>query len=329
MKEEQMMAIKLVKKCEVKDLIPILVERPSIKEGFVLIKVQAFGINESEITSRRGESSADFSFPRILGIEGVGIVDEVTSNSRFKIGQKVATMMGGLGRSIDGSYAEYMLVREENIIPLYTNLDWDIVGALPEMLQTAYGSLTIGLGIKKSDLLLIRGGTSTVGLMALVLAKRLGATVITTSRKIEKLETLRRHGADYALVDNQEIEKEIKKITPKGVDMVLELVGFTTLFQDMSLTRKGGRVCFTGALAGQWTLNNFSPFMIPTGVFLTSYAGGSNDLPASIFNDILKSIENREITVPIAKVYHGLGEVVQAQINLESGKYIGKHVVVL
>lgn len=69
--------------------------------------------------------------------------------------------------------------------------------------------------------------------------------------------------------------------------------------------------------------------MIPTGVFLTSYAGGANDLPASIFNDILKSIENQEITVPIAKVYHGLGEVVQAQTNLESGKYIGKHVVVL
>ncbi|MFP7479435.1 zinc-binding dehydrogenase [Terribacillus saccharophilus] len=329
MKQKQMMAIKLVEKCEAKDLMPILVERPTIKEGFVLIKVQAFGVNESEITSRRGESSADFSFPRILGIEGVGIVDEVTSNSRFKVGQKVATMMGGLGRSIDGSYAEYMLVREENIIPLDTNLDWDIVGALPEMLQTAYGSLTVGLGIKKGDVLLIRGGTSTVGLMALILAKKMGATVITTSRKTEKLESLRQYGSDYTLVDNQEIESEIKKITPQGVDMVLELVGLTTLFQDMSLTRKGGRVCFTGALSGQWTLDNFSPFMIPTGVFLTSYAGGARDLPSSIFNDILKSIENKEITVPIAKVYHGFGEVAQAQTNLESGKYIGKHVIIL
>jgi NADPH:quinone reductase-like Zn-dependent oxidoreductase len=246
-----------------------------------------------------------------LGIEGVGIVEEVNENSKFKVGQKVATMMGGMGRSIDGSYAKYVLVKEENIIPLETNLGWEIIGALPEMLQTAYGSLTTGLKLKKGDLLLIRGGTSTVGLMALILAKRLGATVITTNRKIEKLEKLRYYGADYALLDNQEIKKEIKKIAPQGVDKVLELVGFTTLFQDMGLTRQGGQVCFTGALAGQWTLDGFSPFMIPTGVFLTSYAGEANDLPASVFNDVLKSVESQEIAVPIAKVYHGLEEVSQ------------------
>jgi len=329
MKPDQMMAIKLEEESEAKDLKPGLVERPIVKEGFVRIKVQAFGVSESEIKSRKGESSDDFSFPRILGIEGVGIIDEVTPNSQFEIGQKVATMMGGLGRSMDGAYAEYMLIKEENVIPLDTHLDWDVVGALPEMLQTAYGSLTTGLGVEKDDLLLIRGGTSTVGLMALILAKRAGATVITTSRKSERLEILRRYGADYAVVDDQEFEEAIEKIAPQGVDKVLELVGVTTLFQDMNLTRKGGRVCFTGALADQWTANNFSPFMIPTGVYLTSYGGGAKDLPASVFNAILKGIENEEITVPIAKVYHGLEEVSQAHKNLEANEYTGKHVVVL
>lgn len=329
MKQEQMMAIKLVKKCEVKDLIPILVERPSIKEGFVLIKVQAFGINESEITSRRGESSADFSFPRILGIEGVGIVDEVTSNSRFKIGQKVATMMGGLGRSIDGSYAEYMLVKEENVIPLETQLDWAMLGALPEMLQTAHGSLTIGLQLEEKEMLLIRGGTSTVGLMSAILAKEMGAIVIATSRNPEKLAILEEYGVDYALLDDQDIDNNIKSIAPQGVDKVLELVGFTTLFQDMTFLKDGGYVCFTGALGGKWTLDNFSPFMIPSGIFLTSYAGDAINLPADVFNKILKKLEKHEISVPIAKVYAGLEAVGTAQQNLESGRYSGKHVVVL
>ncbi len=329
MSTDTMQAIQLTQPCAADELHPTAVPVPQLKPGYALVKVKAFGVNESEVTSRKGESSPDFKFPRILGIEGVGVIDQVNSRSNFKPGQKVATMMGGMGRAIDGSYAEYMLIKESNLIPFDSNLDWSVVGALPEMLQTAYGSITQGLHIQAGDFLLVRGGSSTVGLMASVLAHHMGAKVIATTRNAAKLEAMQKLGIDYPVLDNQDFADHVKKVAPTKVDKVLELVGFSTLFQDMRLVKEGGLTCFTGALGGQWTLDNFSPFMIPTGVFLTSYAGEAKDLPAKYFSHVLKLIEEGKLTVPIAKVYHGLDEVGQAQANLESGKFSGKHVVVL
>ena len=329
MAQEMMKAVQLTGPCEANEMKPTMVAKPALKQGYVLIQVKAFGVNESEVTSRKGQSSPDFTYPRILGIEGTGVVAAVNPGSAFKVGQKVATMMGGMGRAIDGSYAEYMLVKEANVIPLTTDLPWSIVGALPEMLQTSYGSLVEGLHLQKGDVIFIHGGSSTVGLMATVVAKMMGATVITTSRHEGKLATLKKFGADYALLDNATLSSEIKKIAPQGVDKMLELVGFSALFKDLQLIRQGGLACFTGTLDGQWTFDNLSPFMIPSGVFLTSYAGEANDLPATAFNEILAEIAKQDFQVPIAKVYHGLAEVGQAQANLESGKFLGKHVVVL
>ncbi|WP_294976545.1 zinc-binding dehydrogenase [uncultured Leuconostoc sp.] len=326
---EQMQAIRLTETSSVDDLKPVWYERPQVKPGYVLVKVKAFGINESEITSRKGESSADFSFPRILGIEGVGVIEEVSGDSDFKIGQQIATMMGGMGRSIDGSYAEYMLVNEKNVIPFESDLSWDIIGALPEMLQTAYGSLMQGLQLKRDDVLLIHGGTSTVGVMAAVLAKQVGAKIISTTRNADKLIDLKKMGVTYPMLDDAQLSDNIREIAPEGIDKVLELVGFTSLFKDMKLLKKGGLTCFTGALDGQWRIDNFTPFMIPSGTFLTSYAGNAQDLPAAVFAEVLESIKNKELEAPIAKVYQGLENVKQAQINLESGKFVGKHVVVL
>lgn len=329
MSKDTMQAIQLTQPCAADELHPTTVPVPQLKPGYALVKVKAFGVNESEVTSRKGKSSPDFKFPRILGIEGVGIIDRVNAGSNFKPGQKVVTMMGGMGRAIDGSYAEYMLIKEKNLIPFESGLDWSIIGALPEMLQTAYGSITQGLRVQTGDLLLVRGGSSTVGLMAAVLAYHMGAKVIASTRNENKLATMAKLGNDYPVLDDRDFADRVKKIAPDKVDKVLELVGFSTLFQDMGLVKEDGYTCFTGALGGKWTLNNFSPFMIPTGVFLTSYAGEAKDLPAKYFNHILKLIEDRQLTVPLAKVYHGLSEVGEAQANLESGKFSGKHVVVL
>lgn len=329
MSDNQMQAIRLTQPCKASELVPTSVDIPTLKPGYALVKVKAFGVNESEVTSRKGESSSDFQFPRILGIEGVGVIEKVNPGSSFKPGQKVATMMGGMGRAIDGSYAEYMLVQEKNLIPFASDLDWSIIGALPEMLQTAYGSISQGLHLQSGDVFLVRGGSSTVGLMASVLAHHMGAKVIATTRNEKKLSTMAKLGIDYQVLDNQDFVKEVQKIAPAKVDKALELVGFSTLFQDMNLVKLGGLVCFTGALGGEWTLDNFSPFMIPSGVFLTSYAGEAKDLPVKYFEQILKLIEEQKLTVPIAKVYHGLDEVGKAQANLESGNFSGKHVVVL
>ncbi|MGC9382244.1 alcohol dehydrogenase catalytic domain-containing protein [Streptomyces sp. MH13] len=309
---------------EIKD-VPLPVRNP----GWVRIKVKAFGVNESEVTTRKGESDAEVTYPRIPGIEGVGVIDEADENSGLRPGQQVATMMGGMGRRYDGAYAPYVTVPAEQVIPFETSLPWDVVGALPEMFQTAYGSLTRGLDLKAGQTLLIRGGTSTVGLSAATLAKDLGATVLSTTRNPERAEELRAFGVDHPLVDDGRIEEQVRALVPDGVDTALELVGCSVLPDTLRTVRRHGTVCFTGALAGEWTIPHFTPFMIPGGVRLTSYGGEARDLPAEVFQRQLDAIAAGHIKPPIAGVHHGLEQVRAAQADVESGTTPGKPVVVL
>lgn len=217
---------------EIKD-VPVPVRKP----GWVRIKVLAFGVNESEVTTRKGESDAEVTYPRVPGIEGVGVVDDADEDSGLRPGQQVATMMGGMGRTYDGAYAQYVAVPAAQVIPFETGLPWEVVGALPEMFQTAYGSLVTGLDLKAGQTLLIRGGTSTVGLSAATIAKDLGATVLSTTRSSDRAGELRAAGVDHPLVDNGTIADQVRKLMPDGVDAALELVGCSALADTLRTVR--------------------------------------------------------------------------------------------
>ncbi len=140
--------------------LPVPVPSP----GWVLIEVKAFGLNRSELHTRLGLAQGVI-FPRVLGIEATGVV-AAAPGGEFQTGQQVAAMMGGMGRTFDGGYAEYTCVPAAQVIPFHSDLDWATLGAVPEMLQTAYGSLTVGLDAQPGQSLLIRGGTSSVGMAA-------------------------------------------------------------------------------------------------------------------------------------------------------------------
>src|SRR5438105_15096044 len=157
---------------------------PNPPTGWVLIKVKAFGLNRSELHTRQGLASG-VTFPRVLGIEAAGVVAQCPGGE-FPVGQQVATMMGGMGRTFDGGYAEYTCVPASQVIPFASDLEWSTLGAVPEMLQTAYGSLTVGLDIQAGQSILIRGGTSSVGMAAAILAKQRTMTVLSTTRSATK-----------------------------------------------------------------------------------------------------------------------------------------------
>lgn len=165
--------------------------------------------------------------------------------------------------------------------------------------------------------------------MAAIIAKHQGATVISTTRKSENISALHEYGVDYPLLDDKNFESAVQEIMPTVVDKVLELVGFTTLYQDMNLLKQGGMICFTGALSDKWTEKDFSPFSIPSGVYLTSYAGGVKDLPSDVLTEYLDLIQKDIMAVPIGKVYQGLESVSQAHKDLEAHRYNGKYVVVI
>lgn len=215
---------------------------PAPKDDEVLIRVKAFGLNRSEMFTRQGHSP-DVKFPRVLGIEAVGLVAKCPSG-RFKEGQKVASAMGGMGRDFDGGYAEYTCVKTKNTQALDTNLDWSTIGAVPEMLQTAYGSLFKSLKLESTDRVLIRGGTTSVGLAAASIAKKHGCFVAGTTRSSGQAsaDVMRKSGVDQVIVDDGNVAAQVGD----NFDKVLELIGTVTLEDSLKCIKEGGIVCVTG-----------------------------------------------------------------------------------
>lgn len=178
----------------------------------------------------------------MLGIEATGLVEDAPGGE-FQKGDVVATAMGGMGRAFDGGYAEYTCVPAGQIQKLQTKLDWGILGACGEMLQTAYGSLFNSLQMKKGETLLVRGGTTSVGLAAAAIAKNHGITVVSTSRNSKREDLMKRSGASIVVVDDGAIAEEVKKQTNGGVNKVLELIGTTSLLDSLQCLKPHGIVC--------------------------------------------------------------------------------------
>jgi NADPH:quinone reductase len=301
--------------------IPVPIPAP----GWVLIAVKAFGLNRSELHSRLGLAEG-MIWPRVLGIEAAGVV-ESCPGGEFQKGQQVAALMGGMGRSYDGGYAEYTCVPATQVIPFASTLDWTTLGAIPEMLQTAHGSLTVGLDAKIGQSILVRGGTSSVGMATAVLAKQIGMTVLSTTRNEEKAKALEAAGVDHVVIDTGQVADEVRKITPEGVDAALELIGTPTLPDTLRATRVHGVVCFTGMLSNEWVVKDFYPIdYIPRGVRLTAYGGEAADLPAHVLQDFIDLVQAGRISVPIGHVYR-LDDIAEAHAAMEAGTMAGKLVV--
>lgn len=298
---------------------------PEPAPGWALIKVEAFGLNRSELHTRLGLAEG-VTFPRVLGIEATGLI-AACPGDEFEVGQQVAALMGGMGRTFDGGYAEYTCVPVQQVVPFESSLEWATLGAVPEMLQTAHGSLTVGLNARAGQSILIRGGTSSVGMATAILAKRRDMTVLSTTRSPEKVEVLRRAGVDHVLLDDGNVAQQARSIFPEGVDLALELVGTPTLPDTLRSTRIHGVVCFTGMLSNQWTVKDFYPIeYIPRGVRLTAYGGGAKDLPGEVLQGFLDDVAAGDAVVPIHATYQ-LDDIAAAHAIMESGRASGKLVV--
>ena len=292
--------------------------KPAPRPGWTRVRVRAFGLNRAELMTRRGESGDAVRFPRVLGIEAVGTVDESVDDDAPPPGTTVASVMGGMGRAFDGGYAEYVLLPTGRLMPLETHLDWEVLGALPETFLTARGSVDV-MGLREGQSLLVRGAGSSVGLAALGLGAAAGLHVIGTTRDPDKADFLRQRGADDVLVDQG-------RIAGADVDGVLDLVGGPALLDALKAVVPGGIVCATGLLGGTWVIDHFEPMgEIPTGVKLTTFGsaviGGERWVEA--LQEIVDVVEEGRIHANLDRTY-ALDDIAAAHAYMEANRATGK-----
>ena len=249
------------------------------KAGHAVIEVKAFGINHAEMHMRKGEWA---EIADVSGIECVGLIKSCPGGE-FAIGTKVAALMGGLGRTINGSYAEYTRAPVWNVAAIESNLSWADLAAIPETYATAWTCLFRNLEIVRGQTLVIRGATSSFGQAAVNMAVNAGARVIATTRNRERFGLLEGLGVERVEVEGAELSKRIAET--KRLDAVLDLVGNSTILDSLAMLRRGGRACLAGWLGGLAPIADFNPLLqMASGVYLTffgSFVFGTPGFPLS------------------------------------------------
>ena len=296
------------------------VPTPDIKEGWSLVKIKGFGINHSEIFTREGKSPS-VRFPRILGIECVGEVTQ-SSTPALAVGQKVVSIMGEMGRAFDGSYAEYVLLPNEQIYPVHTDLDWTTLAAIPETYYTAFGSLQ-QLRIAPQDRVLVRGAGSGVGVAFAQLLKAQFPHIVLhgSTRNPVKATRLQAVGFDEVIT-----EADGKIQTDQRYDKILELVGPATLRDSFSHINEHGIVCNTGQLGNIWYVNDFDPIIeLKNNSYLTAFY--SDNVSQAKLDAMFDYIRQFNVKILIERVF-ALEQIPEAHRFLQSADGFGKVVVI-
>jgi NADPH:quinone reductase-like Zn-dependent oxidoreductase len=326
--DETMRAIVIKQFGGLENLVHTEIPKPLPKDGEVVIAVKGFGINHAEIHMRRGEWA---QAAEVSGIECVGLVDSCPSGE-FAVGTRVAALMGGLGRTINGSYAQYTRVRASNVARIDVDLPWSTLAALPETYATAWTCLFRNLELQAGQTLLVRGATSSLGQAAVKLAVGVGARVIATTRSQARFDLLTSLGAERAELESPKLAGRLKETNT--LDAVLDLVGNSTIVDSLDLLRRGGRACLAGWLGGLAPIPSFNPLaQMASGVQFSLFASpifGEPAFPVSDvpLRDIAARVQDGSLDAAPVRVFH-FDEIREAQDLAENGEAGGKVVVVL
>ena len=296
--------------------------------GEVLIRVRAFGLNHAETYMRSG---AWGTVAQVTGIECAGTV-QADPNGRLAAGTPVIAILGGMGRTRNGSYAELVTVPASNVVPVSTALPWTDLVALPEVYATAWAGLHQNLGLRPGQTVLVRGATSALGQAAVNIAAEDGVTVIATTRSAGRADLLRDIGAAFVLIDDGALADQVVRLNLL-VDGVFDLVGNSALRDSLRIARPGGRVCQLGFLGGLEPLAEFNPIAdVPTGVQFSFYGSafvlGTENFPLADIplQEMITKAESGRYRAKPVEVF-GFEEIVEAHRAMEQGLAGGKMVV--
>ncbi|MFJ9871217.1 zinc-binding dehydrogenase [Streptomyces sp. NPDC101165] len=298
--------------------------------GEVLIRVKAFGLNHAEAYMRGGAWGEVAAVP---GIECAGVV-EADPSGELPVGTRVVAILGGMGRTRNGSYAELVTVPATNVVAVHSSLDWADLAAVPEVYATAWSGLFGNLDLRPGETIVVRGATSSLGQAAANLAVDHGATLLATTRNPAHVPLLKELGATDVLIDDGALAAQIRE-REVSVDAVFDVVGNSVLRDSLALVRPRGRVCQLGFLGGFDPVRDFDPITdLPSGVQL-SFFGSAFVLGTPAFpltdvplDEIYAKVAAGALRARPTRVFQ-FDEIVEAHRVMEAGEALGKMVVFL
>lgn len=300
-------------------LVPCERDIPAPKDGEILIKVVAAGVNRPDILQRQGLYPPPPGVTDIPGLEVSGIVE--TGHKRFQEGDEVCALLAG------GGYAEYVCVPEDQCLPKPETLSHEQASVLPECIFTVWNNLVLrgGLEKNKGQNVLIHGGSSGIGTFAIQIAKAFGANVFTTAGSDEKCNTCEELGATAINYKEQDFEEILSRT---GVDIVLDMVGGSYTAKNINLMSLDGRIVNIAFLGGKKAEVNIQKIMAKR-ITLTGSTLRNRPITekAALRSDIEENIWpliNKGIIKPIIDQNYLLKDAWKSHVRMESGKHIGK-----
>ncbi len=307
-------------------LKPVQRPIPSPGEGDILIRVAAAGVNRPDLLQRQGNYPPPPGASDIPGLEVAGTVAALGAGvTGWKVGDSLCALLAG------GGYAMFAAVPELQCLPIPDGLSVVEAAALPETLFTCWTNLVDGGDLKAGETVLIHGGASGIGTIAIQLAKALGATVIATAGTPEKCDACRHLGADLAINYKTEDFVKVLKTAGKTVDVVLDIVGGDYVRRNIEIMAQGGRHVSIASLGGaEATIPIFRIMqkrLILTGSTLRARAPAEKGaIAARLLETVWPMIAGGQLR-PQVHASYPLARAADAHAALEAGDHIGKIVL--
>lgn len=304
-----------------------LTERPTPTPGpdEVLVRVHTAGVNRADVMQRKGFYPPPDGVTDIPGLEVSGTIEDVGDDvSEWSPGQEVCALLAG------GGYAEYALVPVGQLLPVPLGVSLADAAALPEVASTVWSNLVMEAGLGSGDVVLLHGGSSGIGTMAIQVASALGARVAVTASSQAKLDACRALGADI-LIDysTEDFVERVKDATDgHGADVVLDVVGAAYLSRNLDVLAPDGRLVVIGLQKGRTAELDLGALLAKrASVHATSLRSRPREHKARVVAQVREHLwphlDAGRIR-PVIQSRHPLADAAAAHEEMEASAHIGK-----
>ena len=301
------------------------VDPPEAGAGEVVVRVVAAGVNRADTLQRQGHYPPPRGESDVPGLEVSGVVDELGEGvDAWKVGDEVCALLAG------GGYAERVRVPVGQLLPVPAGVSLVDAAALPEVVCTVWSNVFLTADLRAGETLLVHGGSSGIGTMAIQLAHEKGARVAVTAGSADKLDACRRLGAEVLVNYREEdfVERLEEATDGHGVDVILDIIGAKYLSRNVSALATGGRLVIIGMQGGTRGELDIAALLAKRGSVTATFLRARRPaekaaIVASVREHVWPLVEAGRVR-PVVHARHPLADAAAAHRELESSSHVGK-----